>query len=104
MGKEVIKSFKDYAKIGSSGYSAKIGSVGDYAKIGSEGKHAVICCAGHGSAVKAKVGSWITLSEWEYNEEEDAYIPICVKTEKVDGERIKGDTYYKLVNGEFVEL
>jgi hypothetical protein len=29
---------------------------------------------------------------------------VCVKTEKVDGERIKGDTYYKLVNGEFVEL
>ena len=93
-----------YAKIGSSGNYAKIGSSGDSAKIGSEGKHAVICCAGHGSVVKAKVGSWITLSEWKYDEVEKAYIPVCVKTEKVDGERIKGDTAYKLVNGQFVEV
>jgi hypothetical protein len=54
--------------------------------------------------VKAKVGSWITLSEWKYDEVEKAYIPVCVKTEKVDGERIKGDTAYKLVNGQFVEV
>ena len=99
-----IGSSGDFAKIGSSGDSAQIGSSGNSAKIGSEGKHAVICCAGHGSAAKAKVGSWITLSEWEYNEDEKSYIPVCVKTEKVDGERIKADTFYKLVNGEFVEL
>ena len=99
--KDVDDSYS--AKIGSSGDYAKIGSSGDYAQIGSEGKYAVICCAGHGSVVKAKVGSWITLSEWEYDEVEKAYIPVCVKTEKVDGERIKGDTAYKLVNGQFVE-
>ena len=85
-------------------YSAKIGSSGNYAQIGSEGRYAVICCAGHGSVAKAKVGSWITLSEWEYDEVEKAYIPVCVKTEKVDGEKIKGDTPYKLVNGQFVEV
>ena len=86
-----------------SGRSAQIGSSGDSAQIGSEGKHSVVCCAGHGSAVKAKVGSWITLSEWAYDEGAGAYIPVCVKTEKVDGERIKADTFYKLVNGKFIE-
>ena len=35
---------------------------------------------------------------------EDEYTPICVKTEKVDGEIIKADTWYKLENGEFVEV
>lgn len=100
--KDVDNSYS--AQIGSSGYSAQIGSSGDSAKIGSEGKYAVICCAGHGSVVKAKVGSWITLSEWKYDEVEKEYIPVCVKTEKVDGERIKGDTAYKLVNGQFVEV
>jgi hypothetical protein len=92
-----------YAKIGSSGDSAQIGSSGDSAKINSEGKYAVICCAGNGSIAKGKIGSWITLSEWEYSDAEDAYIPVCVKTEKIDGERIKEDTYYKLKNGNFVE-
>ena len=100
---EKIKSSGDSAKIGSSGDYAKIGSSGDSAKIGSEGKHSVVCCAGHNSIAKAKKGSWITLSEWVYDEKEKSYIPVCVKTKQVDGVKIKEDTFYRLVNGEFVE-
>ena len=99
-----IGSSGNSAQIGSSGYSARIGSSGDFAQIGSSGKDCVICCAGHNSAVKAKKGSWITLAEWEYSEEKERYIPKCVKTEFVDGERIKEDTLYKLIDGEFVEV
>ena len=99
-----IGSSGDSARIGSSGYSAQIGSSGDSARIGSSGEDCVICCAGHNSAVKAKKGSWITLAEWEYSEEKERYIPKCVKTEFVDGERIKEDTLYKLIDGEFVEV
>jgi len=90
------------AQIGSSGYSARIGSSGDSARIKSEGRHCVICCAGHDSIAKGKKGSWITLSEWKYINKE--YIPVCVKTEQIDGERIKEDTFYKLENGEFKEV
>ena len=93
-----------YAKIGSSGYSAQIGSSGNSAKIDSSGEDAVICCAGHGSIVKAKKGSWITLSEWKYDNKKNRCVPVCVKTEFVDGERIKENVFYKLVNGEFVEV
>ncbi|MCU6720742.1 hypothetical protein OCV67_12525 [Porcipelethomonas ammoniilytica] len=99
-----IGSSGDSAQIGSSGDSARIGSSGNFAKIGSSGKDCVICCAGHNSVVKAKKGSWITLAEWEYSEEKERYIPKCVKTEFVDGERIKEDTLYKLIDGEFVEV
>ena len=98
-----IGSSGDYAKIGSSGYSAQIGSSGDYAKIESSGEDSVICCAGNNSMVKAKKGSWITLSEWKYSEQKKRNIPVSVRTEFVDGERIKADTWYKLVNGEFEE-
>ena len=91
------------AQIGSSGYSAKIGSSGNSAQIDSSGEDSVICCAGNGSAVKAKAGSWITLAEWEYSDEKGRYIPHCVKTEYVDGEKIKADTWYRLKNGKFVE-
>ena len=93
-----------YAQIGSSGDSAKIGSSGYYAKIESAGEDSVICCAGHGSAVNAKAGSWITLAEWEYSEAKNGCVPKCVKTEYVDGERIKADTWYKLIDGEFTEV
>ena len=99
-----IGSSGDYAQIGSSGDYAQIGSSGDSAKIDSTGLDSVICCAGHNSRVKAKKGSWITLAEWEYNEEKKRYIPKCVKTEYVDGEHIKEDTFYRLENGEFKEV
>ena len=98
-----IGSSGDSAQIGSSGYSAKIGSSGNSAQIDSSGEDSVICCAGNGSAVKAKAGSWITLAEWEYSDEKGRYIPHCVKTEYVDGEKIKADTWYRLKNGKFVE-
>ena len=92
----------DSAKIGSSGDYAKIGSSGDSAKIESTGEHSVVMAAGYNSIAKAKVGSWITLVEWENND--GVWIPICVKTEQVDGERIKADTFYKLIDGEFKEV
>ena len=108
-----IGSSGDYAKIGSSGGSAQIGSSGGSAQIGSSGDSAqidsvgedsVIMCAGNKSKAKAKIGSWITLSEWRWDGTKRCNIPICVKTEFVDGEKIKPDTWYKLINGEFKEV
>ena len=99
-----IGSSGNSAQIGSSGNSAQIGSSGDYAKIESTGEDSVICCAGHESMVKAGKGSWITLAEWEKSVEKGRWIPKYVKTEFVDGKRIKADTFYKLINGEFVEV
>ena len=112
-----IGSSGDYAQIGSSGYSAQIGSSGDYAQIGSSGysakitsigKNSVVMAAGYNSIARAKIGSWITLAEWVKTGEKNEnglyiWIPKCVKTEYVDGERIKENTFYKLVDGEFKE-
>ena len=82
----------------------KIGSSGNSARINSTGETSVIMCAGWNSVAKAKVGSWITLSEWKYSEAKGRTIPVCVKTEYVDGERIKADTWYRLENGDFKEV
>ena len=99
-----IGSSGDYAQIGSSGYYAKIGSSGYYAQIDSTGTDSVIMCAGYKSKAKAKIGSWITLAEWVYCEEKGRHVPVCVKTEYVDGENIKADTYYQLIGGVFTEV
>ena len=113
-----ICSSGDSARIGSGGYSAQIGSSGNYARIGSggnyarimsEGKNSVVMAAGYESKAKAKIGSWITLAEWIRTGEMDndgnyIWIPRCVKTEYVDGKRIKENTFYKLVDGEFKEV
>ena len=99
-----IGSSGDFAKIGSFGDFAQISSSGDYAKINSTGSDSVIMCAGCKALAKAKIGSWITLSEWVYSEGKGRYVPVCVKTEYVDGENIKADTYYQLIDGVFTEV
>ena len=80
------------------------GSSGDSAQIESSGEYSVICCSGAASIVKAKLGSWITLAEWKYLDEKNRMVPQFVKTEFVDGERIKADTWYKLIGGKFTEV
>nr|UVX78489.1 MAG: hypothetical protein [Bacteriophage sp.] len=99
-----IGSSGNDAQIGSSGNGAKIGSSGYGAQIDSTGEDCVIMCAGINSVAKASKGSWITLSEWSYSDKKQRYIPVCVKTEFVDGEKIKADTYYKLDGGVFKEM
>ena len=69
----------------------------------------MVMAAGCNSIVKAKIGSWITLAEWIRTDKANdsgnyIWIPKCVKTEYVDGERIKEDIFYKLVDGEFKEV
>ena len=107
--KTKIEEIEDGIENDNGNNSAKIGSSGDYAKITSKGKHSVVMAAGYQSQAKAKKGSWITLAEWVRTDDEDKkgfciWIPKCVKTEYVDGERIKEDTFYKLVDGEFKEV
>ena len=52
---------------------------------------------------KGGLHSVIVLTEWEYDDN-DNYVPIAVKAAIVDGVRIKADTWYRLENGEFVEI
>ena len=99
-----MASSGNYAKMASSGDSAQMASSGDYAKMASSGEDSVICCAGVGGVAKAKKGNWITLSEWSYSKEKQRFVPICVKTEFVDGKKIKEDVWYSLKNNEFAEV
>ena len=51
---------------------------------------------------KAGLNSIIVLSDWKITD--GKYTPVSVKAEIVDGKRIKADTWYKLVDGEFTEV
>ena len=97
-----LASSGNFAQLASSGSYAQLASSGDSAKLASSGNSAVVMAAGYNSQAKAKKGSWITLAEWERLD--GNWTPVCVKTEQVDGERIKEDTWYKLINGQFTEI
>ena len=98
----------DYAQLAASGHSAqlaasgdcaKLAASGDCAKLAASGEHSIVCAIGVNSIAKAYIGSWITLAEFD-----NTRIVKLVKTEQVDGEKIKADTFYKLENGKFVEV
>ena len=60
------------------------------------------------------LGSYIVLAEWKYigSENDDAYDRseqeawefVGAKMFRVDGEKVKPDTWYRLENGELVEV
>ena len=56
---------------------------------------------GYDSKAKGSLGCFVVLAEWK--ELGGEYHIVDVKSAKVDGEKIKPDTFYKLINGEFVE-
>ena len=93
-----------------SGNSSPAATSGDYSPAATSGacSHAatsgmqsIAAAIGQGAKAKAALGSWIVLAE--YGDESSAEV-LNVKTAKVDGEKIKADTFYRLKNGEFVTV
>jgi hypothetical protein len=62
------------------------------------GKNSIAAAIGKSGEARAAVGNWIVLSE--YDKEGNVK---TVKTAKVDGKKIKADTFYVLKAGKFVK-
>lgn len=101
------------AASGDSGNAAASGNLGNAAASGDSGTAVVTGFAGRATALgeqclavawgedslaRGTVGNWIVVSE----RDDDGNI-IDVKIAKVDGDTVKADTWYKLVNGEIME-
>ena len=91
----------DWSVSSNTGNQSVASNTGDRSVAKVEGAESVALSIGYKSAAMASLGSWIVLAEWGNKEGE--YHIIDVKSARVDGERIKPDTLYRLENGEFVE-
>ena len=103
---KVQSSSGDWAQLASSGYGAQLASSGDGAKLASsgygaklsaDGKNSVIASIGKNAIARGIIGTWITLAEYGADG-----ICVYVKSAKIDGEKLKADTWYKLQNKRFV--
>ena len=83
---------------GYRGHAAAQGNRG-HASVG--GKDAIAAAFGVDGKAKACLGSWIMLAEWVLMG--DGWHIKTVKAAKIDGEKLKADTWYMLKNGEFEE-
>lgn len=68
-----------------------------------EGEESIAIATGIKSRAKGSLGCYIVLAEWCRDECGCWHIK-HVQSAKVDGEKIKADTFYTLKNGEFVEV
>ena len=95
-----------YSNLAGGAYSNLAGGVrsnlagGAYSNLA--GGASSIMVGRNGCKAKGGKNSVIVLTEWDYRNGE--WVPICVKAEVVDGERIKADTWYTVKNGELEEV
>ena len=73
-------------------------NTGYYSVASVSGKHSVAVNTGCKGKVKGALGCWIACAEWRW----DAIVNF--KSAYVDGKKIKADTWYRLEDGNFVEV
>ena len=98
-----IISYSSFASVATNtGYRSAATNTGDRSAAKVSGKESIAIVTGKDSKAAGALGDWIVLTErGEWNG--DTYPIKEVKAFKVDGEKIKADTFYKLVDGEAVE-
>ena len=84
--------FRGAATAGDSGAATSRGKA-------SVGENGIACTRGNGCTVKGGMGAVLLIGE----EADDSFDLVAWKAVVVDGETIKPDVWYKLVNGDFVE-
>lgn len=98
---EAIKVLHDLQKY--TGYQSAATNTGYQSAATVEGKDSIAIVTGYDSKAKGALGCWIVLTE--RGERNGNGYPIKeVKAFKVDGEIVKADTFYKLIDGEAVEV
>ena len=78
-------------------------ATGNRGAASATGKDSIALAAGYGCKAKGAIGCWIVLAErgeWNGN----TYPIKEVKAFEVDGEKVKADTWYMLVNGQLKEV
>nr|DAS71895.1 MAG TPA: hypothetical protein [Caudoviricetes sp.] len=91
----------NYSAATNTGYQSAATNTGYQSAAEVTGKESIAIVTGKDSKAKGGIGCWIVLTE--RGEWDDNVYPIKeVKAVRVDGEIIKPDTYYKLIDGEVI--
>jgi hypothetical protein len=79
-----------------TGYRSAATNTGNRSAATNTGKDGVAVSWGRRGKARGEKGCYLVLAEYD-----DSNNLVCAKMEKVDGERIKENTFYTLKNGEF---
>ena len=104
----------DYGASSATGNCGASSATGYKGASSAEDKDAVAVAWGYKGKAMGVLGSHIVLAEWKYigkeyddrydRSEQKAWEFVGAKMFRVDGEKVKPDTWYRLENGELVEV
>ena len=86
----------DWSAATNTGNRSAATNTGDWSAATNTGKDGVAVSWGRRGKTRGEKGCYLVLAEYD-----DSNNLVCAKMEKVDGERIKENTFYTLKNGEF---
>ena len=99
----VMENIKDENKEANTGDCSASTNTGNCSKADVSGKESVAAALGIESKAKGVLGCWLVLAEWAKDENYNWHRK-DVQCFKVDGVTVKPDTWYKLKNGDLVEV
>jgi hypothetical protein len=116
----------DYGASSATGYKGASSATGDYGASSATGNcgassatgykgvavagdpESIAVAWGYKGKAKGVIGSYLVLADWEGNEDnfwtQEEWSLKGAKMVRVDGEKIKADTWYTMENGEIVEV
>ena len=95
----------DRSSASNMGNCSSASNTGDYSSAEVSGKASCAAVFGKDSKVRGAIGCALFLVErGDWDEANNVYPIINVLAVIVDGEKVKADTWYKLVNGKLVEV
>ena len=89
----------NYSHAATTGYYSHAATTGYSSHAATTGKESISAAFGRNGSAKGPIGGWLVLSEIDDNSKIKA-----VGVARVDGKKIKADTFYKIKNGKFVEV
>ena len=100
----------DYSGASATGYKSGASAAGNcsgasatgYKSGASAGKGSVALSVGRDTRAKGSIGSWLVLTQCHHDDIVGEDFIDLVRVAKVDGKRIKADTWYTLKEGKFV--
>ena len=95
-GESAATNTGDWSAATNTGNQSAATNTGNWSAATNTGKDGVAVSWGRRGKARGEKGCYLVLAEYD-----DSNNLVCAKMEKVDGERIKENTFYTLKNGEF---
>lgn len=99
----VATNTDDQSAATNDGYRSVSVNTGNCGTASTDGSESFAITTGYKGKVKGAIGCWIACAEWAYDGI-GSWFPVDFKAIRVDGEKIKADTWYRLEEGKFIEV